>query len=402
MNQTLRDAFARELDDAGRIDVDVQALVDKGETRLRRRRLTAVLGAAAAVIVALAVVVAALNGTGTPRPAPIDRPSPQEGTASTRQVGYSDDKIGVKGDTVHFGDRVVKTGNDYVHLDVTDDGLLYTDRGGVWFSDGGTPVQVGSHLYASRNGELGHFANRAVMVGNSGSMAAWFDYTPPARPNLVVFDTSSRQEVGRLPVPFCKGGCELVDVTSEYVYFDRGDYVGWPRPDYRFDLKTNRLRGTTPQEYTEDLRSQPRGVVLGDDWQSGTPITGDERPFAEGRLVFAVVGSRLVPVVSANDGELVTSAFDTATRPVLHLRLPAGYHVEPTDSFGIFEWLDDDTVALFNERADILSCSCRLVIVSLLCGGRTQTRGASSPGSPSPAETSAGGRPSPEAGSDAR
>jgi hypothetical protein len=357
MNQTLRDTFARELDDAGRLDVDIQALVDKGETRLRRRRLTAVLGAAAAVVVALAVGAATLNGTGTPRPAPIDRPSPREETPPTRQVVYSDHKIGVGGHAVHFGDRVVETGNDYVHLDVTDDGFLYTDRGGVWFSEGGTPVRVGSHLCgASRNGEFAHFANRAVVAANSGSTVAWFDCTHPARPALVVFDTSSHHEVVRRPVPFCRGFCEVGDVTSDYVYFNRGFYSGEHSPEYRFDLRANRLRASTPREYADDLRAHPRGLILGDDWQSGTPITGDGLSPTTDPLRFAAVGSRLLPVVSVNDRDQVTSAFDTATRRVLRLRLPAGYHVETTDSFSIFEWLDDETVALLGGRADILTC----------------------------------------------
>jgi hypothetical protein len=195
------------------------------------------------------------------------------------------------------------------------------------------------------------------MAANTGSTAAWFDCTHPANPTLVLFDTSSRHEVSRRPVPFCNDVCELVDVTSDYVYFDRGVYAGWPRPDYRFDLSANRLRASTQQEYAEDLGSQPSGLILGDDWQTGTPITGDGRSLAEdGPLRFAAVGSRLVPVVSVNDRDRATSAFDTATRRVLRLRLPDGYHVEPTDSFALFEWLDDDTVALFGGPGDILTC----------------------------------------------
>lgn len=38
MNQTLRDAFARQIHDAGRVDVDIEALIDRGETRLPRAR----------------------------------------------------------------------------------------------------------------------------------------------------------------------------------------------------------------------------------------------------------------------------------------------------------------------------------------------------------------------------
>jgi hypothetical protein len=353
---TLHEAFERRAGNVGAPDLDVDELVGLGEHRLRRRRLTAVLGATAAVVVAITIGVGiALNGPATQSQGPAHLPSTHvtkkadaDEAPPTRQIVYSDHKIGVPGDTVHFGDRVVETGNDEVHLDVTDEGFLYTDSGGVWFSDGGTPDKVGSHLCgASRNGEFGHFANRAVMAANSGSTVAWFDCTHPARPTLVVFDTSSRHEVARRPTAFCKEGCELVDVTAESVYLNRGVYTGAPRPDYRFDLTVSRLRASTLQEYAEELRRNPRGLILGDAWRTGTPITGVGRsPAEDGALRFDVAGSRLVPQVTVNDRDQATSAFDTATRRALRLRLPSGYQVDTTADFGLFEWLDDDTLAL--------------------------------------------------------
>ncbi len=350
---TLHDAFERQARNSGAPDLDIDELVGRGERRLRRRRLAAVLGGTVAVVVAITFGVGiALNGLGGRSQGPTHLP-PTHGTKSagtdapTRQIVYSDHKVGAPGDTVHFGDRLVETGNDEVHLDVTDDGFLYTDRGGAWFSDGGTPEQVGSHLCgASPNGEFSHFANRAVMAANSGTTAAWFDCTLPARPSLVVFDTSSRHEVARRPVAFCTAGCELVDVTGESVYFNRGVYTGAPNPDYRFDLTANRLLTSTLQEYADELRSRPRGLVLGDDWRTGTPITGVGRSPAEDGPLFVVAGSRLVPRVTVNDRDQATSAFDTATRRALHLRLPSGYHVETTATFSPFDWLDDDTLAL--------------------------------------------------------
>jgi hypothetical protein len=193
------------------------------------------------------------------------------------------------------------------------------------------------------------------MAATSGSTAAWFDCTNPAVPTLVVYDTASRHEVARQPVPLCKEFCELVDVTSDSVYFDRGVYVGFPRPDYRFDLAANRVHPSTPEEYAEDLKSHPRGLILGDDWQSGTPITGDGRSLAGGEpLRFAAVESTLEPVISVNDRDQVTSAFHTANGQRLRLRLPVRY--DSTATFSPFEWLDDDTVALFGGPGDILTC----------------------------------------------
>lgn len=358
MNQTLRDAFARELDAAGRIDVDVAALVDRGETRLRHRRLVALAGGVAAVIVAATVGVlvgqSANRGDG-----PVNHPPHP---APTRKIVYAEHKEGiVPGHTVHFGDRVVETGDNHLHLDVTDDGFLYTDhtrQGGVWFSDGDVPVRVDTHVCGASPNSA-NFLTGAVMTANSGSTAAWFDCTHPAHPTLVVFDTSSLHVVARQPLPpwlpCARYACGLVDVTSDAVYLD---WRGGPGPDYRLDVRANRLRASTQQQYLEDLRNRPRGLVLGEDWQSGTPINRDGRLAAgDAALDFAAAGQRLVPVLSEDtDHHHATSAFNTATQRVLHLRLPAGYH-ETNASFRLFEWLDDDTVALIGGGgADILTC----------------------------------------------
>jgi hypothetical protein len=357
----LHDVFERHAGEAGAPDLDIEMLVSLGERRLRRRRLTAVLGAVSTVAVVIALAIAAsVSGPVKRSDGPVDNP-----TAPVRRIVYSDlirtdTGTGLNGGTVHLGDQVVDTGNGFVHLDVTDDGFLYTSRGGVWFSDGGTPERVGSHLCSALpNGEFGHFAQRAVMAANSGSTAAWFDCTQPTRPTLVVFDTASRRKVADRPVAMCTGSCELVDVTSEWVYFDRGVYTGFPRPEYRFDVSDNRLRASTKQEYAEDLRSHPRGLVLGDAWQTGTATTGvgQSGPGQGLGQRFALAGSRLVPV---NDHDQATSAFDTATRRALRFRLPPGYHVETHDFFHLFEWLDDDTVALVSSvgwsAGDILRC----------------------------------------------
>lgn len=93
-------------------------------------------------------------------------------------------------------------------------------------------------------------------------------------------------------------------------------------------------REDVPTSYLDDIRNQPRSLVIGNSWETGTPTPGGN---------FVPVGTRLVP--SGNHGP--TSAFDTATRRPIHLHLPAGYqpdHDEP--DLEIFEWLDDDTVAL--------------------------------------------------------
>jgi hypothetical protein len=74
------------------------------------------------------------------------------------------------------------------------------------------------------------------------------------------------------------------------------------------------------------------------------------------------------------DGRL-TSAYDTATRQPVQFQLPPGYQPGDGADYGLFEWLDDDTVALEGDSSgrhdqDILTCRlstgrCELTVPSL-------------------------------------
>src|SRR6187200_2209152 len=77
MNTTLREALARRIDDASFPGLDVADLIGQGETRLRRRRLAAVLGSAAAAVVIAFALAAALNGPVKRSDGPpVNHPSP--------------------------------------------------------------------------------------------------------------------------------------------------------------------------------------------------------------------------------------------------------------------------------------------------------------------------------------
>ncbi len=353
MNQTLRDAFARQMDDAGRLDVDAQALIDRGETRLRHRRLAAVLGAAAAVVLVIAAIVGVtdshLLGRGD---GPVDRP-PVPTPNSTRQIVYSDydahgpdDRPG----TIHFGDRVVAISSGFIHMDVTDDAVVYAtggylDDGRVWFTDGGRPEQIGSNACAAPHGY-----GDTVVTGNAGALVAWFDCTREHVAELVVYDTGSGREVVRRQVAGCGSSnqCNPGAIIGDRVYFDRG---------LSFDLATGRV--AADRSYAQDIRNNPRGLVIGDSWQTGRPTDAIGQPFW-------VDGSRLVPVDKLWASEPVpAAAFDTLTQRPVRLHLPRGYQADHDElgrgDFWLFEWLDDDTVALVGwddapGYGDILTC----------------------------------------------
>ena len=154
----------------------------------------------------------------------------------------------------------------------------------------------------------------------------------------------------------------------------------------RLDLVTGDVVPATRQMWARDLRSDPRALVVGDSWRTGAHEKG---------MDFVVVGSRLVPAAfdAASNETVPTQArvFDAATGRPVQLRLPAGYHpgpppIYPGDSassvrqFSLFEWLDDDTVALAQvgdnySMGDIITCrlsdgACHLVAKAPPSAGR--------------------------------
>lgn len=358
--------LARQVESLAPPTPDVDTLVARGERELHRRRVAAVVTAAAVVVVMIAGGV--LVGGGDPDSrGPIEPPGRHDRAprTETRKIAFGD---GVPGRAIHFGDRTVGTGVAFAQIDITDDGFLYgtggyLGDGRIWFSDGGTPEQVGSHVCIDPHG-----GPSAVATGNSGSLAAWFICARPAPQSLVVFDTTSRREVVRRELSVCPsprgrfGPCAVDALVDRHVYFTetyyrRGGTGRVAERTYLFDLDSGAVSTTSPAALADDLRQHSRGLVVGDSWATGTPTTGNGQHFD-------VVGSRLVPTARTEDGEeFRTTAYDTATRREVALRLPAGYR-HRTEGFALFEWLDDTTVALvrgggwgwFPGYGDILTC----------------------------------------------
>jgi hypothetical protein len=322
---------------------------------------------------------AAGSATGSDEPTPTSAP-PQtaQSPGGARPIVYSDVRWGpssLSGDSIHVGDRVVDTGSGWIHMDVTDDGVVYAtggyaDDGRVWFTDGGAPEQIGSHACSAGHGFAG-----TVVTGNSGSLAAWLDCTREQHLELVVYDTGSGREVARRPAP---GGVHAI--IGDHVYLTRTSNSGYKVSLLEFDLSTGRLskvakldwdtyapfsadQAAAARSYADDIRSQRRSLVIGASWEAGTPTLAAD---------FAVVGTNLVltvdPHLPGSDGRQ-PSAFDSVTRRPVRLRLPPGYQPDPEQGgvdFTLFEWLDDDTVALAGllggvgkepwNNGDILTC----------------------------------------------
>jgi hypothetical protein len=377
---TLREELARRAEEAGPPALDLDTLVATGERRLRRRRAAAVVGGAAAVAVTVVLAIVATSLTGTERHSePVHRPQQEEpARVVVRKIVYAD--LGADpgpsgtlartdGRYIHYGNRKVDTGRTYVNMDVTDDGFAWTtDRGQVWFSDGRTVDRIGSHPCTRYSGGFVTFDPAAVVAGNAGSLLAWFDCTNPKRPALVVYDTGSSRAGGqpkhltRERVPGCgvrpsgpNAFCDLVGIVGDHVYWDRAVYSGaGARNRYmRRDITTGQTERSSHRAYQLDLRSAPRALVVGDSYASGTVTDGVDQaydypvspPFME--LSFVASGRKLVAFVDRPNtptGPQRQAVFANATRDRVQLRLPHGYR--STDTFTLFQWLDDDTVAL--------------------------------------------------------
>lgn len=353
MTTPLRDALTQRINQVGPAHPDIEELVGLGELRLRRRRMAAVVGTGAAVALAIGL---AIGGTAVIRSAdhqqgPIHRPPKHHNgftLTAARPIVYSDDVDNFHVGTLHVGDHLVSIDQELPtrggwDLAQTDAGVVYVKQSGLWFTDGGAP-----RLISVCGGKPS---------GSSGSWAAWFD----CEGDLVVFDTTLGEEVARKPLPSCRDEgwyCTVDDVVGKHAYFTReGGASGLRERRYRFDVSTGLVGAATDQMYAADLRSHSRGLVLGDSWRSGTATL---------EVRFDVVGSRLVPT---DVGSGPTKAFDAATGRPVRLRLPRGttpflQQASPTwwEGFTVFEWLDDDTVAIaqsYEARpvvGDIITC----------------------------------------------
>jgi len=367
MSPTLRDVLAREANDTGAPDLDLDAMVALGEDRLRRRRTTALLGSAASVVVVVALALGVLTHDPAGRSTgPVDHPSRPATTPPAplpvREIVWSD---GYHGTRIHLGDRVVRVPESHVHMDVTDDGIVYVGDGGrLWFSDGGPPRRIAARVCgAAASGQPGNFATDLVVTANAGSLAAWFDCGDPEHPSLVVLETTSSQVVARQPMPACEPPqsgleeqrCDLVGVVGDRVYLTRERFCDsggcrHVRQLLAYDVSTRTTSVSSPRTYAADLRAHPRALLVGRD--AGTAEVTD----GVGQ-VFRVAGRRLVPVHRRPDGVDVypSKVWVTTTRKALGLRLPDSFQTEPGRAFRLFEWLDDDTVALVD--GEVLRCT---------------------------------------------
>jgi hypothetical protein len=386
MTDTLRQALRRDAANVEIPTLEAKEVIAHGEHRLHRRRMTAVVAAVAAVTaIAVGSVVATRTNPNTQQPLPVAPPSgSMSGTVAVdphgaRPVVYAD------GPTVHVGDKTIEARDPVAFIAATDDGAVYEAAldGRLWFTDGRTSSVIGTSGFAAA--PTAHVG--VVTTGDYGSLVVWADMagrTNQAPVEFVVYDTSRREEVAR--IPFVEGGGEdnvVVYVDDERVYInpdpsapgcwavDVDDLRPCKDPQlFRFDVATD----TTTKIPFSDL-----GAVLGRRARTFQVATQDGR-VVHGEPAFALVGSRLVASIHESPLDDDATPVTLSDGAEVHLRMPAGYVPPwPADGEGavtVSQWLDDTHVALFADdgggdlpakEGDLLVCQlpngvCRVAV----------------------------------------
>jgi hypothetical protein len=286
-----------------------------------------------------------------------------------------------QGRTIHWGERSIDAGRDILSLHVTDDGVAFTGTdGSIWFTDGSGVDQIGTLGDGSLSDAPYGFDKRAtISSGNTGSLVAWVSATN-GRQGLVVYDTAARKEVLRTPATeptAAVGGHhqqwpeQILAVLDDTVYAacaGRGDlcFVSEAEPRLaRYDLATGERTLVKEADYQADLRSSARQLVVGGSYASGLVLEGPGVDFRRlGSGLVALKDRTFTPGRPASPFNPVlrgrpTSSFVTGRANRLQLHLPSGQ--ANAENLHVFQWLDDDTLALWagarSGHKDLLTCT---------------------------------------------
>jgi len=332
--------------------------------RARDRRTTMVVTIGATLAVAVLAGMSLLLGLGRDTAAPL--PTEQTGWVGdgTRPLTWAE------GNTIHFGTYVVEAEGRVVELDLTDDGVTFrTGDGRIWFTDGATSTEVGDlgdpgPAYGDDVWPIGWPASWMVS-GNTGSRVAWFEFTDEQIPEVVVFDTSTRQEVAREPTGIAAGHqAILYSVYDDAVYWLRDpreeNFDSQRLPNVRLDLASRSRIDLTVVDYLEQVAARGSQRIL--------LLRRDDEPHVDQALDhdtynWRTRAGRVQPVIPQPPLRLR----DAASGEGLDFQAPDGY--PRVGVIWMSQWLDDDTIAMLAGRPgaeDLFVCdiggACRVEV----------------------------------------
>ncbi len=369
--------LARRVDGVAAPPVDVDALVAQGEQRLHRHRMAAVL-ATVVVLAAVAVGGVVAGGAQHQSQGPIDRPTKTHTVQRTVEPQRTRPLVYADGTTVHVGARTVEAEKPVAFIDATDDGAVYEAAldGRLWFTDGITTSVIGtSEFTAAPTAHAG-----VVTTGDSGSLVVWADVA--GRKNqipleFVVYDTSRREEVARIPFTERGRWDSVVQVDEDRVYvnpdpstpgcwaIDVNDIHPCKNPHlFRFDVASGQVRLA---QLDAEMGRQARMFKT---------VAQDGHVFYGAAAYFRQTGRRLATVTSGGDPATLTRTNGEEVR----LRLPKGFSPlgQKTGQSVITtsQWLDDEHIVVWAnggggdlpaQRGDLLVCElpdgvCRVAV----------------------------------------
>lgn len=349
MTSDLQDLLTRRADTVEPPAYDPFAVMAQGERRIRRRARNRAAGAALALVVAMGVTALGMD-LGDDRAAPSERPG-RHGltwTQGTRPVTYGQDQ------TLHLGTGEIDTGLDFLSVAVTDDGAaLTTIDGGIWFTDGRTVERIGNSIALRvRPHSVGGAAGRPrdwVVTDTAGSLLAWLEYRGqrPDRPELVVYDSSSRTVLEREPIEVPDHGSATILAIADRAVFLAQNPGGFPASDSlrRYDVDTGALEPVDKADVAAARRGVDRALVVGPSAEDGRLLHW------EGDRGYVSSVDRLI----VNDSRL-DELHDPRTGEKVDIRIPPG---DESDQLWFVQWLDDDRFTLITGAApvgDLLVC----------------------------------------------
>jgi|SRR4051794_15102919 hypothetical protein len=330
-----------------------EALQETARRRVHRARLATSL---AAVSVVAAVAATAYVERGDDR-----RVEPAPPAPTSRPLTYAD------GSTIHYGEQTVEADRPVTELDVTDYGVGFrTDDGGFWFTDGSTTDRIGALGETGPGyGDTWPLTSHPgwMLSANSGSRLVWFEFPTPGEPEVVVYDTDTRQEVARDTVRLGQAHTAVPALQSDrFVYWFRDPDPGELPEDQvqvRYDPVTGEQSRVVEGDVLRDLDSEAavRSLLLKGDGRADSSGAfhysdgmGRQMDLGLHRAVAGVDG-----VAPVGPGDMV--AQDVSGR-IFAFKPPPDY----TDKAGVawlVQWLDDQTVVVLSplpQSTDLIAC----------------------------------------------
>jgi hypothetical protein len=370
MTDTLRRALRQ---DAGSVEIptlDANNVIAQGEQRLRRRRMTAGLATVAAVAaIAVGSVLVTHANPNTQGLLPATPPSPSHSGDRAVDPHAGRPLVYAVGSTVHVGEETVEARDPVAFIDATDDGAVYESMldGTLWYTDGTTTSVIGTSGCTAC--PTAH--NGVVTTGDSGSLVVWGDVTDRKNQELsefVVYDTSRREEVARIPLTEPNQDDGVVYVDQDQVWFATS--TNTPSHLLRFDVATGETTKTSLAALDAELGARSRMFVA--------PVNDPEiiEPGFSDGTHFRQVGRRLVAVTAGGDPLTLIRTNGDEVR----LRLPRGFTVlgQQFDAsvITLSQWLDDDHIVVWADdgggdlpakHGDLLECQlpdgvCHVVV----------------------------------------